>query len=66
MPFKTVVVFLNDILNDLGPIAPNEVLNILRGRIIKELSQKGDEGQSKDGMDVSLVKIDLNTQKVEF
>lgn len=60
------IAFLNDILNDLGAIPPNEVLGILRSRIIKELSQKGDEGQPKDGMDVSLVKINLNTFEIEW
>jgi serine phosphatase RsbU (regulator of sigma subunit) len=49
--------FLNDILNDFGAITPAEILNKLRARIIKELGQTGEEGESKDGMDISLCRL---------
>jgi serine phosphatase RsbU (regulator of sigma subunit) len=55
--------FLNDILNDFGAISPAEILNKLRGRIIKELNQDGEAESSKDGMDISLVSIDLSFLK---
>ncbi|MBL4624592.1 MAG: tetratricopeptide repeat protein [Flavobacteriales bacterium] len=57
---------LNDIVNDNNDISPAEMLDRLRDRIIKELSQSEDEDASKEGMDISLIKINLKTRKIEW
>lgn len=52
---------LNDILFDHDLLTPAEILDKLSDRVIKELDQSDKEGSSKDGMDISLVRINLNT-----
>ena len=56
------VSFLNEIVNriaDSGTLNAAEVLNQLRNKVIYSLHQTGKEGGSKDGMDLSIVIIDL-------
>lgn len=57
---------LNEILTkrDLNP--PNEVLDELRKRIKKSLHQKGQDGQTQDGMDIALCMIDNETNELQF
>ena len=57
---------LNDILNDNNSISPGDLLTQLRARIIIELNQSEDEQASKDGMDISLIKLDLKTAKADW
>ena len=52
--------FLNEINSHERALTPAEILDELRGKIIKELRQTGAEGESKDGMDISLIRINLN------
>ena len=52
--------FLNEINSHEKLLTPAEILDELRRRIIKELGQTGAEGENKDGMDISLVRINLN------
>lgn len=49
--------YLNDIIVDSKINEPNEILNRMRNGIIKALKQRGESGESKDGMDMSLVNI---------
>lgn len=58
--------FLNEINTHEEMLSPATILDRLRDKMINELSQKGEEGGSKDGMDISLVKIDLNSKKIEW
>ncbi len=59
--------FLNQIVNEKKITKPNEILDNLRNHIIKALKQNsGEEDSSKDGMDISLTVIDLDTKKVQF
>lgn len=51
--------FLNEILSSEFIYSPSEILNILRERIIMELNQGGKNAETKDGMDISLVRIRL-------
>src|SRR5690606_21562277 len=37
-----------------------------KAKITKELSQTGVKGESKDGMDISLIRIDLKTAEIEW
>ena len=49
--------FLNEIVNKKEITKANQVLNQLRAEIINALQQKGEQGEQKDGMDISLVVI---------
>ena len=57
---------LNDILNDNCGISPGDLLTQLRTRIIAELNQSEDEQASKDGMDISLIKLDLQNGQADW
>ncbi|HBF87775.1 MAG TPA: hypothetical protein DDX39_03955 [Bacteroidales bacterium] len=50
--------FLNEIVHKQHVIQANQILNELRKEIINALQQKGESGEQKDGMDMSLVVID--------
>ena len=58
--------FLNEINQGIKLLSPAEILDRLRDKITQELSQFGAEGESKDGMDISLIRIDLQTFKAEW
>ncbi|MFB6258427.1 MAG: SpoIIE family protein phosphatase, partial [Flavobacteriales bacterium] len=54
------VSFLNDITGGEGLPEPGEVLTRLRERVIQELSGKGAETATKDGMDASVVRFPIS------
>lgn len=62
--------FLNEIIAAGAHLSPAEVLNLLRDKVVKELSQslndENDSGFVKDGMDISLLKLDLAQRHVEW
>ncbi len=60
------VSFLNKIVNEKGIVYPTTILNRLRANIIRALKQKGLENQTRDGMDTSLVSLDLKNKKLRF
>jgi serine phosphatase RsbU (regulator of sigma subunit) len=60
------VAFLNEINATTELLNPAEILNKLRTRFIRELSQTGAEGESKDGMDISLMRLDLKTNEMQW
>jgi serine phosphatase RsbU (regulator of sigma subunit) len=45
---------------------PNVILNKLRKEIIKSLKQKDGTGKQKDGMDMALISLNLNTYEMMF
>ncbi|UKN00821.1 tetratricopeptide repeat protein [Paracrocinitomix mangrovi] len=55
--------YLNEICAKEEDASPGFILDQLKAKITTELSQKGLQGESKDGMDISLIRIDLNTKK---
>lgn len=55
--------FLNEINSTPTLLSPAKILDKLRTKIIKELSS---DGQTKDGMDISLLKLHLNTTEIEW
>lgn len=57
--------YLNEIITVNGLISPSEILDKLREHIIEGLSQNSDSG-SKDGMDISLIKINSKTLQAEW
>ena len=60
------VSFLNEIVNKGEAIQAGMILDLLRETIIRALHQTGKEGENKDGMDISLVVIDLAAKQLEF
>jgi serine phosphatase RsbU (regulator of sigma subunit) len=51
--------FLDEIVNTKNPEDAASILNMLRDEIINTLKQKGTTGEARDGMDISLVIIDI-------
>lgn len=60
------VAFLNEIASDPAIQHTDEILNVLRDFVIRSLNQTGKEGESKDGMDIAIVRIDLKSGMLEF
>ncbi|GAB4140420.1 MAG: hypothetical protein Fur0041_15580 [Bacteroidia bacterium] len=60
------VAFLNEISADHNAMLPSEILDRLRNRIVKELGQTGDESFAKDGMDISLARLDRTNDQLEW
>lgn len=58
--------FLDEIVNTREIDNAAAILNILREEIINTLKQKGTTGEARDGMDVSLVIIDLKSGKLDY
>lgn len=58
--------FLNEISTTPGTLKPSEILDRLRDRVINELGQTYDGQGSRDGMDISLLRYDLDTHQVEW
>jgi phosphoserine phosphatase RsbU/P len=60
------VAFLNDILNKMGNIRANEILNQLRVMVIRSLHQTGKSDETRDGMEMALCVIDFNRMMLQF
>lgn len=60
------IAFLNEITKTTENIIPSELLNQLREKVIGSLGQSGKIGESKDGMDIALCKINLKTNILQF
>ncbi len=60
------VAFLNEITADTKLLTPAEILDRLRGKILKELGQTGEANESKDGMDISLLRVNLETRETQW
>lgn len=58
------IAFLNEINASQELLTPAQVLDQLREKIVSELRQGGKAGGNKDGMDISLLRYDLDTQKM--
>ncbi len=56
--------FLNDIVSAEQLLSPAEMLNRLRDKVVKELRQTGESGGSKDGMDISLCRLNLESNEL--
>lgn len=57
---------LNEIVNERGIEAPADILEILRDKIIVSLHQRGEAGESKDGLDITLCRLDRKTLVLEY
>jgi len=58
--------FLNEITFKMDILNANTILEILRRRVIKTLHQEGYDKRRLDGIDLSLVVIDINTKELQF
>jgi serine phosphatase RsbU (regulator of sigma subunit) len=58
--------FLNKIVNEKGFVSPATILNRLRMNIINHLNQSGSGQVAGDGLDLSLVSIDIDNRMLEF
>ncbi len=60
------IAFLNEIINKMTDLQADAILNQLRDLVISSLRQTGKEGESKDGMDISLCIIDRKNLQAQF
>ena len=58
--------FLNELNTGEEINTPARLLDELREKIIKELSQSGEEEATKDGMDISMIRLDLKTLELNW
>ncbi|TAJ13201.1 response regulator [Marinilabiliaceae bacterium JC017] len=59
------VAYLNEIVGKENVTKPSEILNQLRTSVIESLNQDEDS-EVKDGMDISVVTLNMKNQQVEF
>jgi serine phosphatase RsbU (regulator of sigma subunit) len=60
---------LNEIVSEQGITEVDEILNMMREKVIKSISggvKDVNKAERKDGMDVALCKLDKSTGKMEF
>jgi PAS domain S-box-containing protein len=57
---------VSNCVNDNASIFPNVILEELRIRIKLTLNQKGNENETRDGMDLAICVIDSNERKIYF
>lgn len=60
------ITYLNEILARSVSPKPGEILDQLRKFIIKALHQKGESGENKDGMDMTLCVLDPVKKEIQF
>ena len=60
------IAFLNEINASVRLLSPAEILDSLRDKVIKELGHNGGQGQAKDGMDISLIRLNLQTNELQW
>jgi serine phosphatase RsbU (regulator of sigma subunit) len=60
------IAYLNEINASEELFGPAEILNRLREKIVKELKQTGGSGESHDGMDISMMRLNLKTREMAW
>ncbi len=60
------VAFLNEITASNELLSPSQILDQLRHKIVKELNQTGRDNEAKDGMDISIIRLDLETKEMQW
>ena len=58
--------FLREIVNKEKITQPDKILNKLRKEIILTLKQTGKEGEQKDGMDMSIISLNLENNVLQY
>lgn len=57
---------LNDIISERKISNPSLILDIMREEVIRNLNSEDSEVESKDGMDMVLCKLNIETRELEF
>ncbi len=57
---------LNEIVYEKGLLKPSAILDNMKTGIIKSLKQKGERGESRDGMDIAICAFDHKTGMLEY
>jgi serine phosphatase RsbU (regulator of sigma subunit) len=60
------IAFLNEIVNKTVTLRANEILNQLRGNVIRSLHQTGKDNEARDGIEISLCIIDFKQGKIQY
>jgi serine phosphatase RsbU (regulator of sigma subunit) len=60
------IALLNEISACTEFLSPAQILDQLRAKIVKDLGQRGKDGENKDGMDISLVCYNMNTKELQW
>jgi serine phosphatase RsbU (regulator of sigma subunit) len=60
------VAFLNEVVNKAETISADEILNQLRGQVIKSLHQTGKNDETRDGMEMALCVIDFSKKRLQY
>jgi serine phosphatase RsbU (regulator of sigma subunit) len=60
------ITFLNELINETKSSNPNEILDRLRENVIKALHQSDGKNNVKDGMELALCRINLETRILQF
>jgi serine phosphatase RsbU (regulator of sigma subunit) len=58
--------FLNEIYAVERNLSPAEILDKLRLKFVKELSQSDEQGENSDGMDISLIRLNLRSKELAW
>ncbi|MDI9340114.1 MAG: SpoIIE family protein phosphatase [Sediminibacterium sp.] len=57
---------LKDIIDNTDALEPHEIMNRLREGVIATLHASGSEGTAKDGMDMTLCRVDFKTMELKY
>jgi serine phosphatase RsbU (regulator of sigma subunit) len=60
------ITFLNELINETKSGNPNEILDQLRENVIRSLNQSDGKSNLKDGMEVALCRINLESRILQF
>jgi serine phosphatase RsbU (regulator of sigma subunit) len=60
------IAILNEIVNKTTSLRANEILNQLRGNVIRSLHQTGKDNEARDGMEMALCIIDFEQYKIQY
>jgi PAS domain S-box-containing protein len=58
--------YLNEIVNERKITQPAQVLNLLREKIINTLRKRQDGSETRDGMDIALLNLNLKTNLLQY
>ena len=58
--------FINEVVSEDQNVSPAKLLEELRQRVIDGLQQKGEVGEARDGMDISICLVDTKTNELDF
>lgn len=60
------IVFLNQIVNEMGLVQPNKILENLRDRIVNTFSHNDGVEDTNDGMDIAVVTFNMEKRSMQY